>query len=198
MDAMDLVGRATAALQRSVLPAVIARGGAVRVVAVEGGVATLEVRGSPGAALPLASRIQDLLGAAVPEITGVRIVGPHAEPPPAGRGQSLADRVRAVLDGEINPVIAAHGGRVALVEVDQGWIRIRLEGGCQGCSLAEVTIRQGIEPLLRARVPEMVGLADVTDHAAGTKPFFCRVIRRMSVPGMLLPAGIGSWQRTRW
>jgi Fe-S cluster biogenesis protein NfuA len=61
---------------------------------------------------------------------------------------------------------------VTLVEVDQGWVRIRLEGGCQGCSLAEVTVRQGIEPLLRARVPEMVGLADVTDHVAGTTPFF--------------------------
>ena len=122
--------------------------------------------------LPLASRIQELLGAAVPEITGVRLVGPHAEPPPAGHGERLADRVRGVLEAEINPVIAAHGGRVTLVEVDQGWVRIRLEGGCQGCSLAEVTVRQGIEPLLRARVPEMVGLADVTDHAAGTTPFF--------------------------
>jgi Fe-S cluster biogenesis protein NfuA len=169
---MDLVDRAAAALERSVLPAVIARGGIMRVVTVEEGVATLEVRGSPGAVLPLASRIQDLLGAAVPEITGVRVVGPGTEPPPADRGGSFVDRVRTVLDAEVNPVIAAHGGRVTLVGVDQGWVRIRLEGGCQGCSLAEVTIRQGIEPLLRARVPEMVGLADVTDHAAGTKPFF--------------------------
>jgi Fe-S cluster biogenesis protein NfuA len=169
---MGLVDRAMAALQRSVLPAVIARGGAVRVVTVEEGVATLEVRGSPGAVLPLASRIQDLLGAAVPEITGVRIVGPHVDPSPAGRGERFADRVRAVLDAEVNPMIAAHGGRVVLDEADQGWARIRLEGGCQGCSLAEVTIRQGIEPLLRARVPELVGLADVTDHAAGTTPFF--------------------------
>src|SRR6266536_1371899 len=71
---MDLVDRVATALQRSVLPSVIARGGAVRVVAVEDGVATLEVSGSPGAVLPLASRIRDLLGAAVPEITGVRIV----------------------------------------------------------------------------------------------------------------------------
>ena len=144
----------------------------MRVVTVEDGVATLEVRGSPGAVLPLASRIQDLLGAAVPEITGVRLVGPQAQPPPAGRGKRFADRVRAVLDADVNPVIAAHGGRVVLVEADRGWVRIRLEGGCQGCSLAEVTIRQGIEPLLRARVPEMLGLADVTDHAAGTTPFF--------------------------
>jgi Fe-S cluster biogenesis protein NfuA len=168
---MDLVDRVEMAL-RSVLPAVIARGGAVRVVTVEEGVATLEVHGSPGAALPLASRIQDLLGAAVPEVTGVRIVGPGGEPPPAGRGERFADRVRGVLDAEVNPVIAAHGGRVVLVEVDRGWVHIRLEGRCQGCSLAEVTIRRGIEPLLRARVPEMVGLADVTDHEAGTEPFF--------------------------
>jgi Fe-S cluster biogenesis protein NfuA len=61
---------------------------------------------------------------------------------------------------------------VALAGVDQGWVRIRLEGGCQGCSLAEGTLRQGIEPLLRTRVPDMVGLIDVTDHEAGTNPFF--------------------------
>jgi Fe-S cluster biogenesis protein NfuA len=169
---MDLVDKVATALESSVLPSVIARGGTVRVVDVQDAVATLEVRGSPGAALPLASRIQQLLRAAVPELTGVRLVGPHAEPPPADHGQSLVDRVRGVLEAEINPVIAAHGGRVALVNLDQGWVRIRLEGGCQGCSLAEVTVRQGIEPLLRARVPELVGLADVTDHAAGTTPFF--------------------------
>jgi Fe-S cluster biogenesis protein NfuA len=169
---MDLVERVATALEGSLLPSVIARGGTVRVVEVQGGVATLEVGGSPGAVLPLASRIQQLLRAAVPELTGVRLVGPHAEPPPAEHGQSVVDRVRGVLDAEVNPMIAAHGGRVTLVEVDQGWARIRLEGGCQGCSLAEVTVRQGIEPLLRARVPELVGLADVTDHAAGTTPFF--------------------------
>jgi Fe-S cluster biogenesis protein NfuA len=73
---MDLVDRAMAALRRSVLPSVIARGGTVRVVAVEDGTAILEVRGSPGAVLPLAARIQELLGAAVPEITGVQFVGP--------------------------------------------------------------------------------------------------------------------------
>jgi Fe-S cluster biogenesis protein NfuA len=61
---------------------------------------------------------------------------------------------------------------VTVAGAPDGWIRIRLEGGCQGCSLAEVTIRQGIEPLLRARLPAMAGLIDVTDHEAGTDPFF--------------------------
>src|SRR6266545_4335971 len=151
MDAIDLADRVTAALRRSILPAVVARGGTVRVVGVEDGVANLEVHGSPGAVLPLASRIEGLLRAAVPEVTAVRIVSPGAQAAPGGHGRHLSDRVRGVLDAEINPVVAAHGGRVTLVGVDQGWVRIRLEGGCQGCSLAEVTVRQGIEPLLLVR-----------------------------------------------
>ena len=169
---MDLPGQVAAALERSLLPSVIARGAGVRVVAVEDGVACLEMTGSPGAVLPLASRIEALIRAAVPEITGVRIAGPAAEAPSASAAGTLAERAGRVLDAEINPVVAAHRGHVALAGVDEGWVRIRLEGGCQGCSLAEVTLRQGIEPLLRERLPDMTGLADVTDHEAGTQPFF--------------------------
>jgi Fe-S cluster biogenesis protein NfuA len=168
---MDLADKVANALERSVLSSVIARGGGLRVVAVEGGVAILEVTGSPGAVLPLASRIDALIRAAVPDITGVRITAPGAAPPGSAVG-SLAEQARAVLEAEINPMIAAHRGHVALAGVEQGWVRIRFEGGCQGCSLAEVTLRQGIEPLLRARLPGMTGLTDVTDHEAGTQPFF--------------------------
>ena len=56
--------------------------------------------------------------------------------------------------------------------MEEGWVRLRLEGGCQGCSLAEVTLRQGIEPLLKAKVPGVVGLIDITDHEAGREPFY--------------------------
>ena len=166
-----LAVRVQAVLERSVLPSVVARGGSVRVVGVEDGVVTLEASGSPGAALPLASRAEALIRRAVPEVTRIRVIGPGGEPPSAGTG-GLADRVRRVLDAEINPSIAAHHGRVVLAGADQGWVRVRLEGGCQGCSLAEVTLRQGIEPLLRARVPDLVGLIDVTEHESGTAPFF--------------------------
>ena len=69
-------------------------------------------------------------------------------------------------------MIAAHRGHVTVDGVDRGLARVRLEGGCQGCSLAEVTVRQGIEPLLRARLPGIAGVVDVTDHEAGTQPFF--------------------------
>jgi Fe-S cluster biogenesis protein NfuA len=168
---MDLADRVAAALERSVLPSVVARGAGLRVGTVEDGIAVLEMTGSPGAVLPLASRIEALIRAAVPGITGVRITGPGAAPPGSTAG-SLAERARRVLDAEINPVIAAHHGHVTMAGVDRGWVRIRLEGGCQGCSLAEVTLRQGIEPLLRARLPDMTGLVDVTDHEEGTQPLF--------------------------
>lgn len=170
---MGTVEEVSAALERSLLPSVIARGGNLRVVAVESGVLTLEMSGSPGATLPLLPRLEAMVRAAVPEISEVRLVEPGGEPL-GGEipGGDLDERVRRVIDSEINPAISAHRGRVELVGVEQGWVRIRMEGGCQGCSLAEVTLRQGIEPMLRARIPEMVGLMDVTDHGAGTDPYF--------------------------
>jgi Fe-S cluster biogenesis protein NfuA len=175
----DLAARVTAALQQSVLPSVIARGGAIRVAAAHDGVVTLEVTGSPGAAFPLAARIEALIRAAVPGVTSVRLVTPgdgRPGPAPGAAGPAgdpaLAEAARQILDAEVNPAIAAHRGHVTVTGAEGGWIRVRLDGGCQGCSLAEVTIRQGIEPLLRARLPAMTGLIDITDHEAGTGPFF--------------------------
>ncbi len=172
----DLAGEVAAALERSILPSVIARGGTIRVISAGDGVVTLEVNGSPGAALPLVSRIEALVRAAVPGMTAVRLVTPGMGPSGSVRsgetGGDLAEAARRILDAEVNPAIAAHRGHVTVAGAGQGWVRIRLEGGCQGCSLAEVTIRQGIEPLLRARLPAMTGLVDITDHEAGTEPFF--------------------------
>jgi len=176
---MNLAERVQAALAHAILPSVIARGATVRVAAVEDGVATLEVSGSPGAVYPLAARMEALIRAAVPEVTALRLVPPgHGPADVPGEDQTedqagdLAKAARRVLDGEINPAIAAHRGHVSVSGGEDGWIRVRLEGGCQGCSLAEVTLRQGIEPVLRARLPGMTGLVDVTDHEAGAEPFF--------------------------
>lgn len=77
-----------------------------------------------------------------------------------------------MLEEEINPAIANHRGRVELVDVLDGLAHVRLEGGCQGCSLAAVTVWQGIEPVLREQIPEIGGVVHVTDHAAGTNPFY--------------------------
>jgi len=86
-------------------------------------------------------------------------------------GDTVA-RIQRVLDEEVNPAVAAHGGRVMLIDSTDGRVRIRLEGGCQGCSLAEVTIRQGVERLLRERIPEVSAVVDVTDHRAGVAPYY--------------------------
>jgi Fe-S cluster biogenesis protein NfuA len=169
----DLAAAVTAALRNSILPSVIARGAAtIRVAAAEAGVITLEMTGSPGAVLPILSRIEAQIRATVPGVTAVRLATAAPAPPsPSGAGD-LGRAAQRILDTEVNPAIAAHRGHITVDGADRGWIRIRLEGGCQGCSLAEVTIRQGIEPLLRARLPGMTGVADVTDHEAGTDPFF--------------------------
>ncbi|MBS0523895.1 MAG: NifU family protein [Proteobacteria bacterium] len=169
---MDLADKVAAALQTSVLPSVIARGGEIRVLRVDGDTVVLEVTGSPGAALPLLGRIEALIRQAVPEIARVEMVGPAAEAVRFAGDSGIAARVRDVVEREINPLIAAHRGHASVVGVEEGWVRLRLEGGCQGCSLAEVTLRQGIEPLLRAKVPGVVGLTDVTDHEAGREPFY--------------------------
>ncbi|HEX5303453.1 MAG TPA: NifU family protein [Streptosporangiaceae bacterium] len=120
--------------------------------------------------LPILGRIEAQIRAAVPAVTAVRLASPDQAPPP--EDGDLRGAAQGILDAEVNPSIAAHRGHVTVASADSGRVRVRLEGGCQGCSLAEVTIRQGIEPLLRTRLPAMTGVADVTDHEAGTDPFF--------------------------
>lgn len=172
--ASELAAAVRDVVERSVAPLVIARGGTVRLVSVENGVATLEAGGSPGAVLPAEAHVKSLLCAAVAEVTDVRLTWPGDAVSAEADSDSAAmtERVQAILEAEINPAVAVHGGRVALVEAQADRIAVRLEGGCQGCNLAIVTVRQGIEPLLRARLGRPVAVIDATDHAAGTAPFF--------------------------
>jgi cystathionine gamma-synthase len=171
-EGADVATAVAAVLERTVVPAVIARGGAVRVVSIEGGVVTLEASGSPGAIAPTIARLETLLRTAVPQASEVRIVWPGGVIPTVGESVDLVGRVRRFVEQEVNPAIETHRGHVTVVDAVGGRVRLRLEGGCQGCSLAEVTVRQGIEVLLRQRFPEVVAVLDVTDHAAGTTPFF--------------------------
>lgn len=92
-----------------------------------------------------------------------------------GEGASLVERVRYVLDSEINPQIASHGGRVALEEVTaDGAVVLRFGGGCHGCGNADVTLKHGIETTLRARIPEITAVRDATDHSSGRNPYIKR------------------------
>ena len=159
-------------LARSVEPLVIARGGTVRLAGIDKGLVTLEVGGSPGAVLPAEAHIRKLLRGAVGGVTDVRMVWPDKVDRQDSGSGALADRVQAILDTEINPAVAVHSGRVELVDAHADRVSLRLKGGCQGCNLAIVTLRQGIEPLLRDRLGQPVTVIDATDHAAGRAPFF--------------------------
>jgi len=83
----------------------------------------------------------------------------------------IADRVREVLDVQVNPAIAAHGGMISLVNVEETDIYVEMSGGCQGCALSRATLRQGVERMLREAVPELTAVHDVTDHASGENPY---------------------------
>jgi len=96
-----------------------------------------------------------------------------AAPPTSGSGddEALYTRVANLFEAEINPAVARHGGFVELIDVQDAIVMLRMGGGCQGCGMADVTLRQGIEAALRQRVPEVAGVVDITDHSAGTNPY---------------------------
>jgi Fe/S biogenesis protein NfuA len=85
---------------------------------------------------------------------------------------TLAEKVVKVIDEEINPGIASHGGYVTLVDVKGTDVIIQMGGGCQGCGMANVTLKDGIEVALKNALPEITGVYDVTDHASGKNPYY--------------------------
>jgi len=97
-------------------------------------------------------------------------VAPKATMPAAD--DALYERVADLFDQQVNPMVARHGGRVELIDVQDAVVMVRMAGGCQGCGMADVTLRQGIEAMLHQHVPEVKGIVDITDHAAGSNPYF--------------------------
>jgi len=95
-----------------------------------------------------------------------------ARPAPAAPTGPMADRVREVLNTQVNPAIASHGGMISLVDVKDTEVYVEMSGGCQGCALSRMTLRQGVERMLKQAVPELTEVHDVTDHASGASPFF--------------------------
>jgi Fe/S biogenesis protein NfuA len=97
-----------------------------------------------------------------PEVLAKGITGP------------LALRVTAVLEQSVNPSIASHGGRADLLALDdaEGIAYLRLSGGCQGCAMSQMTLKQGIETTLLEEISELTRVVDVTDHGEGENPFY--------------------------
>jgi Fe/S biogenesis protein NfuA len=112
----------------------------------------------------------------VPGQGGLVLRNPNKPDPLAGIKLELtgdiAEKVRQLLDMQINPALAAHGGYASLVGVEGDRVFVTMGGGCQGCAVSAMTLREGIERSIKENVPEVAEVVDATDHAAGEDPYY--------------------------
>jgi len=114
--------------------------------------------------------IRSTIAADVPAVAPAR--KPASGDSSAVNDDALYEQVAKVFDEQVNPMVARHGGRVELIDVQDAVVMLRMGGGCQGCGMADVTLRQGIEGMLAQLVPAVRGIVDITDHATGANPYF--------------------------
>lgn len=139
-------------------------------VVVSGGVVTVTKR-SPAPWQAVGRAVGQAIRTAL--ASGQPLVAPRAAASqPAVDDDALYERVADLFERQVNPMVARHGGHVELIDVQDAVVMLRMGGGCQGCGMADVTLRQGIEAMLNEHVPEVRGIVDVTDHTAGSNPYF--------------------------
>ena len=165
----ELVGQIKELIETRVLPAVAQKGGDIAFRGFEDGIVLLDLQGS---AVGLASGIENMLRHYVPEVVGVRSYEEHERLQKAELNTPDAWTLRMRLDDEVNPAVAGHGGHISLIDVKDDTAYIRLEGGCQGCGMADVTLKHGVEQAIRKAVPSIAAVLDVTDHAGGDNPYY--------------------------
>jgi Fe-S cluster biogenesis protein NfuA len=145
----------------------------------EAGVAEVIVSGNLVTVVKRSATPWQVVGKAVGQAIRAAVAsGQAVAPKPAAAAAAVADddalyeRVADLFERQVNPMVAGHGGRVELIDVQDAVVMVRMAGGCQGCGMADVTLRQGIEAMLHQEVPEVKGIVDITDHAAGSNPYF--------------------------
>ncbi len=124
--------------------------------------------------------VDKLRGATLDHVdpTGLVLRNPNRpRPEPAATGPvelhgSVEERIRQLLDGQINPMLATHGGFATLDRVEADTAYMTMGGGCQGCGLAALTLTEGIKATVEDAIPEIANVVDVTDHGAGENPFY--------------------------
>ena len=105
--------------------------------------------------------------------SGFKVENPNIVPIGEGLAEGpLADRVKQVIEMQVNPAIASHGGSVGLVEVREDVVYLEMMGGCQGCGMAAATLAQGIRRIIMENVPDVRDIVDVTNHDAGANPYY--------------------------
>jgi Fe/S biogenesis protein NfuA len=111
--------------------------------------------------------------------SGFKFENPNKpEVPTVGKGPredlngTLEERVQQLLDRELNPAVAAHGGRISLAGVKDNKVYLTFGGGCHGCGMVDVTLKHGVEARIRELIPEIEEVLDTTDHGSGENPFY--------------------------
>jgi Fe-S cluster biogenesis protein NfuA len=154
-------------LSTRIVPAVTQSGGDVAFHSYRNGNLYLKMQGS---AFSMLTGIQNMLRHYVPEIQAVL---DHREAlPRPGLDSPDGVAIRNLLDETINPSIAAHGGRISLVDLKENVAYVRLDGGCQGCGMADVTLKQGVAVEIQKLVPRITEILDITEHAQGNNPYY--------------------------
>ncbi|MEE2996409.1 MAG: NifU family protein [Pseudomonadota bacterium] len=148
-------------------PAAKDGGGDISFKAFKDGIAYLRFEGS---AYGLMQPIQNMLKHYVPEVEDVRDAIDLEDRP--GLQTEEGKAILQLLEDNINPQFAAHGGHISLIDVKESTAFVRLEGGCQGCSSSSATLRQGVELEIKKLVPSISQVVDVTDHSAGSNPYY--------------------------
>jgi Fe-S cluster biogenesis protein NfuA len=154
-------------IETRIRPAAVQGGGDVQLRGWRDGMVYLEMQGP---AFRLKSGIENMLRHYVPEVQGVADWR-DARPKP-GLATPEGQAIRELLDRVVNPQVASHGGHISLVDVAVPRAYIRMEGGCQGCGMANVTLKQGVEVQIIQAVPAIREVLDVTEHADGTNPYY--------------------------
>lgn len=115
----------------------------------------------------------DLKGAVIDYVEDLNSSGFKIENPNTPTWDNpKAQKIQELIDERINPAVAAHGGQIELLNVEDDAIYIHMGGGCQGCGMANVTLKHGIEAMIQEVFPEIKQVIDTTDHAAGTNPYY--------------------------
>jgi Fe-S cluster biogenesis protein NfuA len=108
-------------------------------------------------------------------LSGASAIVQPTKPGPGNRSDDeIREAVQDLLDREMNPSIASHGGMISIIEVKDRQLTIEISGGCQGCAASQMTLRQGFEVMVKRAVPEVVKVIDGTDHTSGESPFYER------------------------
>ena len=121
----------------------------------------------PELAVRIVNALREVLGQDAAAISDTALDAVRSAP-----REDIEPLVQRLFDEYINPALASHGGFARVVKVEDRDVYVEMGGGCQGCSASQATLRHGIETAIRQKAPQVREVIDVTDHAAGTNPYY--------------------------